>query len=73
MSAYDPAAADELVLVDLLDRVLDRGVVIAGDITLSVADVDLVYVGLRVFLGSASAAERFGAPLPGRPRALEAS
>jgi hypothetical protein len=38
--------------------VLDKGVVLSGDITLSVADVDLVYVGLRVLLSSVEAAER---------------
>ncbi|WP_129629551.1 gas vesicle protein [Candidatus Oscillochloris fontis] len=42
----------ELTLLDLLDRILDKGVVIQGDIMLSVADVDLVYLGLRVILTS---------------------
>lgn len=37
-------------LLDLLDRVIDRGVILAGDVTLSVADVDLLYLGLRVLL-----------------------
>ena len=49
---------DRLTLLELLDRVLDKGVVLSGDITLSVADVDLVYVGLRVLLSSVEAAER---------------
>ncbi len=40
----------EVTLLDLLDRVIDEGVVLAGDVTLSVADVDLVYLGLRVLL-----------------------
>lgn len=40
----------EVTLLDLLDRVIDRGVILAGDVTLSVADVDLVYLGLRVLL-----------------------
>jgi hypothetical protein len=34
--------------------------VIAGDITLAVADVDLVYVGLRALISSVSTAERHG-------------
>lgn len=38
----------DTTLVDVLDRVLDRGVVVTGDIVLSVADVDLVHVGLRL-------------------------
>lgn len=49
---------DELTLLELLDRLLDKGVVLTGDITLSVADVDLVYVGLRLLLSSAEAANR---------------
>ena len=48
----------DLTLLDLLDRVLDKGVVLSGDVTLSVADVDLVYVGLRVLLSSVDAIER---------------
>jgi hypothetical protein len=48
----------ELTVLELLDRVLDKGVVLSGDITLSVAEVDLVYVGLRVLLSSVEAARR---------------
>ena len=42
----------DIVLLDLLDRALDKGVVLSGDIVISVADVDLIYVGLRVLLSS---------------------
>ena len=45
-------------LVDLVNRVLDRGVVITGDVTLSVAGVDLVYLGLNAILTSVSTARR---------------
>ena len=45
-------------LVDLLDRLLGGGVVIQGDLTLAVADVDLVYLGLRAVLASVETAER---------------
>jgi hypothetical protein len=56
-----PAIADrEVALVDLVDRLLGGGVVIAGDITLSVADVDLVYVGLRALVTSVATAEEKG-------------
>lgn len=41
---------EETALVDLLDRVIDRGVVVSGDLVLSVAGVDLVHVGLRLVL-----------------------
>jgi hypothetical protein len=56
-----PAIAErEVALVDLVDRLLGGGVVIAGDITLSVADVDLVYVGLRALVTSVATAEEKG-------------
>ena len=42
----------EVSLLELLDRILDKGVVIAGDLTISVADIDLIYLGLRVILTS---------------------
>lgn len=48
----------EVTLVELVDRVLNKGVVLSGDVMLSVADVDLVYVGLRVLLSSVSTLER---------------
>ena len=52
---YDPAIQGErIALVDLLDRVLAGGVVIVGDITLSIAEVDLVRVSLRALVTSIS-------------------
>jgi hypothetical protein len=52
MTQVDQAAAraQEVTLLELLDRVLGEGVVLAGDLTISVADVDLLYLGLRVLL-----------------------
>jgi hypothetical protein len=41
--------------VDLLDRVLAGGVVISGNVTLSIAEVDLVTVSLRALVTSVSA------------------
>ncbi len=46
----------EVALVDLIDRLFNGGVVIFGDVTLAAADVDLVYVGLRVLVSSVSTA-----------------
>jgi hypothetical protein len=45
-----------VALVDLLDRVLAGGVVIAGEITLSIADVDLVRISLRALIASVRSA-----------------
>jgi hypothetical protein len=42
----------EVTLVDLVDRLLGGGVVISGDITLAVADIDLVQVSLRALVAS---------------------
>jgi hypothetical protein len=46
------AAAREVTLVDLLDRLLAGGIVIQGDIVLAAADVDLVKVDLRLLVSS---------------------
>ena len=55
-ATYHPAIREERVaLVDLLDRVLAGGVVITGDVTLSIADVDLVTVSLRALVTSVNA------------------
>jgi hypothetical protein len=48
----------DISLLELLDRALDKGVVLWGDVTISVADVDLVYLGLKVLLSSVETAER---------------
>jgi hypothetical protein len=48
---------EHVTLVDALDKVFEKGAVINGDIVLSVADVDLVFLGLRLILTSVSKAE----------------
>jgi hypothetical protein len=47
-----------IALVDLLDRVLAGGVVVAGEVTLSIADVDMVTISLRALVTSVSALAR---------------
>jgi gas vesicle structural protein len=44
--------ARQVTLVELLDRILDKGVVISGEITLAVAGIDLVEVGLLALIAS---------------------
>jgi len=44
--------ADDIALVDLLDRLLAGGVVIAGDLTISLADVELVHISLHALISS---------------------
>jgi len=50
----------EIALVDLLDRLLATGVVVAGEVTLSIAEVDLVNVSLRALVCSVRAPEASG-------------
>lgn len=42
----------EVTLLEVVERLLDKGVVISGDLILSVADIDLVYLNLRLVLTS---------------------
>ena len=61
MTPEPVALQHQVTLIELVDRVLNKGVTLTGDITLSVADVDLVYVGLRVLLASVGTLERLDA------------
>ncbi|MFI6583083.1 gas vesicle protein [Embleya sp. NPDC050493] len=56
LPARRPPAQDgrQIALVDLLDRLLAGGVVISGEITLCIADVDLVRISLRALVASVS-------------------
>jgi Gas vesicle protein len=51
------APAGDVALVDLVDRLLAGGVVVAGDVTIALADVDLVRVSLRVLISSVETLE----------------
>ena len=55
----DPAIERQpIALVDLLDRVLGGGVVLAGEVTLALADVDMVTISVRALVTSVSALAR---------------
>jgi hypothetical protein len=47
-----PPALQQIALVDLLDRLLGTGVVLSGDIVVSLAGVDLVQISLRALITS---------------------
>ncbi|MEI5097615.1 gas vesicle protein [Streptomyces sp. PmtG] len=65
MTAVAPGVRQrEIALVDLLDRLLAGGVVIAGDLTLRIADVDLVRIDLKALISTVGAA--VPAPWPTR-------
>ena len=48
----------QVSLCEVLDRVLNKGVVVAGELTISVADIDLVYLGLQAVLMSMETARQ---------------
>jgi len=54
-------------LVEALDKVLEKGAIINGDVVLQVADVDLVYLGIRLILTSVSKAEELSGKNFGNP------
>ena len=56
----DEIDTEELVLRDLLNHVLDKGVVIGGSVTISIADIDLLVLDLRLLLTSVETAMRRG-------------
>lgn len=73
MTTHSPDwESHDLSLLEVLDRALNKGIVIWGDLTLSVADVDLIYVGLKALLCSVDTADRMRAAALD-PRSLETS
>lgn len=61
-----------ITLCETLDRVLNKGVVLAGEIIISVADVDLVYLNVQVLLASVDTAyrARIDRPVPAQEGSL---
>ena len=55
-----PMGHKTATLVDLLDRILDKGLVVAGDIKISLADVELLTVRIRLIICSVDKAEQIG-------------
>lgn len=58
VAALGGARDDEVSLLEILDHVLNEGVVIHGNLVISLAGVDLIYVGLNVVLTSVETALR---------------
>ena len=54
------SASEQVSLCEALDRVLNKGAVVVGEVTISVADIDLIYLGLQVVLSSIETARGFG-------------
>ena len=55
-----PAEGEENTLLELLDRLLNAGVVLCGDLVVTVADIELLYLRLQLTLSSVETAKRAG-------------
>ena len=62
MLNIESGASDNVTLLELLDRILNKGAVVSGEVTIAVADVDLLYLGLQVILTSIETGRRVFAP-----------
>jgi hypothetical protein len=60
-------------LVDVLDRLLDTGLVLDGQVVVSLAVVDLVHIGLRALVASVEMAGQLATPKPSHAPMIEAS
>lgn len=60
MTAPATTSQANVTLLDLADRLLEKGVVLSGELVISVADVDLVYVSLRALIASVDTAMGLG-------------
>jgi Gas vesicle protein len=58
--AGQPASSGPAQLADVLERVLDKGIVIAGDIQVNLLDIELLTVKLRLLIASADKAKEMG-------------
>ena len=54
-SAYEN---EDITLLELLDRLLDKGIVICGELVISIANIDLIYVGLKLLVASVETLEQ---------------
>ena len=48
----------DMTILELLDRVLTKGVILTGDLVISVADIDLIYLGVKLMLSSVETMEQ---------------
>lgn len=60
MSAHVQQSLQATNLADILERVLDKGIVIAGDITISLVDIELLSIKLRLLIASVDKAKELG-------------
>jgi hypothetical protein len=70
MSGYNYHETENVSLCEALDRILNKGAVIVGEVVISVANIDLIYLGLTAVLTSIEAARRTRPDAAGRQQVL---
>lgn len=65
MSELSSLDNEQVTLCEVLDRILNKGAVVVGEVRISVANIDLIYVGLQLVLTSIESARE-----PGHPQEL---
>ena len=50
--------AKDITLLEVLDRLIDKGIVVNGDLIISIANIDLIYIGLRLIITSVDTMQR---------------
>lgn len=58
-----PDERERFSLCEALDRILNKGVVVSGEVTISVAGIDLIYLGLQLLLTSVETARQLGSSM----------
>ena len=58
-----PDERERCSLCEALDRILNKGAVVAGEVTISVADIDLIYLGVQLLLTSVKTARKLGSSM----------
>ena len=58
-----PDARERCSLCEALDRILNKGAVVTGEVTISVAGIDLIYLGLQILLTSVETARQLGSSM----------
>jgi hypothetical protein len=62
MSEFPSLDHEQVTLCEVLDRILNKGAVVVGEVRISVANIDLIYLGLQLVLTSIESARDSGQP-----------
>jgi hypothetical protein len=63
MGDYSLEEREHISLCEVLDRILNKGAVVVGELTISVANIDLIYLGLQLIITSIETAREILTPI----------